>query len=226
MKKTKQFSFFNDEAKSQKFFGGALLEGRRKSIRPLTSKDSIHFVLRSSWAEGSDSFLKPRNYRRIDQIITRFAKKFEVRIYQRSINSNHLHLLLRITNRRLYRSFIKAVSGQIASHVMAQKSFLEFSKTRQKSFAGDGSPALNGGCKKDQALMKDRKFEKVYGREYEIKQKMVEISKSKPGTKPTSGFWEFRPFSRVVAWGKDFKSCVGYLKQSIGPPGFQSLRDV
>ena len=148
MKKSKQFSFFNEEVKSQKFFGGALVEGRRKSMRPLTSKESIHFVLRSSWAVGSDSFLKLHNRRRIDQIINRFAKKFGVCIYQRSINSNHLHLLLRITNRRLYRSFIKAVSGQIASHVMGQQCFLDFSSTRREPLAGNGSSSSNGGQNK------------------------------------------------------------------------------
>ena len=175
MKKSKQFSFFTDEAKSLKFFGGALLKGRRKSIRPLTSKDSIHLVLRSPWAMGSESFLNRRHYRRINKIINRFAKKFGVRIYQRAINSNHLHLLLRITNRRLYRSFIKAVSGQIASHVMGQQSFLDFSKTRAIPVTGDGSVSSNA----------------------------------------SSGFWEFRPFSRVVNWGRDFKMCVKYLKQNV-----------
>ena len=196
MKKTKQFSFFNDEAQSQKFFGGALLEGRRKSVRPLTSKDSIHFVLRSTWAVGSDSFLRLHNRRKIDQIITRFAKKFGVRIYQRAINSNHLHLLLRITNRRLYRCFIKAVAGQIASHVMGQQSFLDFSRTRTKPVTGDGARSSIGGQKNTEVKFK---------------------------TKP--GFWEFRPFSRVVNWGRDFKICVNYLKQNVLEAfGFVSYR--
>ena len=151
-------------------------------MRPLTSKDSIHLVLRSLWAMGPDSFLVKRNHRRIELIITRFAKKFGVRVYQVAINSNHLHLLLRITNRRLYRAFIKAISGQIASQVMGQQSFLDFVKSRKRSSAGDGSrTALEG---------------------------------NKDG-KNKSGFWEFRPFSRIVNWGKDFKTCVKYLKQNV-----------
>ena len=190
MKKTKQFSFFNDEAKFQKFFGGALLQGRRKSLRPLTSKDSIHFVLRSCWAVGADSFLSRRNHRQIDQIINCFAKKFGVRIYQRALNSNHLHLLLRITNRRLYRSFIKAVSGQIASHVMGQQSFFDFSRSRVKPVKGDGLQSTN----------KEQKNVKV---------------KAHTSSDASSGFWQFRPFSRVVHWGRDFKVCVKYLKQNV-----------
>lgn len=182
MKQSQQLSFVKDNFRAKKIFGGALLHGRRKSLRPLTSKDSIHFVLRSLWAVGPNSFLVRGHRRQIERIITRFAKKFGVRIYRMAINSNHLHLLLRITNRRLYRSFIKAISGQIASHVMGQRSFLVFVRSQKELKAGDGSNRLKEGR-----------------------------SLKKKGT----GFWEFRPFSRVVHWGRDFKKCVQYLKQNI-----------
>ena len=29
------------------------------------------------------------------------------------------------------------------------------------------------------------------------------------------GVWQFRPFSRITNWGRDFKQCIGYLKQNI-----------
>lgn len=176
MKKTKQFSFLKTEPIPKRFFGGALLHGRRKTLRPLSRKDSVHFVLRSEWAMGPDSFLAKRNYASIEHIIKRFAKKFGVRIYQQSINSNHLHLLIRITNRTLYRAFIKAISGQIASHVMGQQSFKLYAESRQQTKAGDGRNSLN------EAL---------------------------------ESFWQFRPFSRLVHWGRDFKICTSYLKQNI-----------
>ena len=181
MNPSHQLSFIKNDSQSQKFFGGALLHGRRKSYRPLTKKDSIHFVLRSLWAKGPNSFLVKRNHHQIERIIRRFAKKFGVRIYRLAINSNHLHLLLRITNRRLYTAFIKAVSGQIASHVMVQSSFLNFARSHKGIITGDGSESSTRGSEKK-------------------KQKM--------------GFWEFRPFSRVLNWGADFKNCVKYLKQN------------
>ena len=173
---TRQQSFFNLAAKSQKkFFGGALLKDKRKSLRPLSSKDAIHFVLRSSWATGKDSFLASKNHKAVDRIITNFAKKFGVKIYERAINTNHIHLLLKITNRVLYRAFIRAVAGKIASQVMGEQSFKLFRQSRLKSKAGEGSKALEKGQK----------------------------------------FWEFRPFSRIVNWGRDYRTCVGYLKQNI-----------
>lgn len=178
-KHTKQQSFF----KSQKrFFGGALLKGKRKSLRPLSSKDSIHFVMRSNWATEKDSFLATKNRKTVDRIITHFAKKFGVKIYERAINSNHIHLLLRITNRVLYRAFIKAVSGKIVSHVMNNQSFKLFSESRINSERGDGYSGSENGSKK---------------------------------SKEDQGFWEFRPFSRIVSWGKDYKTCVAYLGQNV-----------
>ena len=159
----------------KKFFGGALLNGKRKSVRPLSKKDSIHLVLRSIWATGKNSFLVSRNYKVIENIIQCFAKKFGVKIYQLAINGNHIHLLLRITNRPMYRAFIKAVSGKIASHVMGHQSFVQFSSLRQITKSGDGLKTSD----------------------------------------KSQGFWQFRPFSRLVCWGRDFKTCVKYLKQNI-----------
>ena len=160
----------------------ALLDGKKKSFRPLSSKDSIHFVLRSEWASGKDSFLVRRNKKGIEGIIKRFAKKFGVKIYQQAITGNHIHLLLKITNRYLYRGFIKAVSGMIASHVMGQQSFKLFAKSRSILKAGGGvtTPQI-----------------------------------SDKSTDKAQGFWQFRPFSRVVNWGRDFKSCTEYLKQNV-----------
>lgn len=181
MKKAKQLSLIKP---SRKFFGGALLHRKRKSMRPLSSKDAIHFVLRSQWAMGPDSFLAARNRRAIERIVHRFAIKFGIRIYQQALNSNHIHLVLRITNRVLYRAFIKSVSGKVASHVMGQQSFRIFSQARIKEAkAGYGSRSARNDSDAPSTLS------------------------------PT--FWQFRPFSRVVNWGSDFKTCIKYVKQNF-----------
>ena len=187
-RKNQQLSFIKPQLK---FFGGILLNGRRKSTRPLSSKDSIHFVLRSSWAMVSDSFLASKNRKSVDLLITHFAKKFGVKIYQRAIQTNHIHLLLRITNRTLYKAFIRALSGKIASYVMGQQSFKLFKESRMVSLkskrvseGGDGSFPSHDQVKSEAYLKSE-------------------------------GFWEYRPFSRIVNWGRDFKNCTSYLKQNI-----------
>ncbi len=192
MKKSKQLALFPNQTKE--FFGGALLYRKRKLKRPLSKRDSIHFVLRSEWAMGSDSFLAKRNHQAIKQILMRFSKKFGVKIYQQAINSNHFHLLLRITNRTLYTAFIKAVSGQIASHTMAQQSFKVFAQARLRKAAGDGSKAS---------------VTSLSGKDADAADNVPVIHQ------PTESFWQFRPFSRISNWGRDFKQCIGYLKQNI-----------
>lgn len=187
MKKTKQLSFLN-KTNHHKFFGGALLAGKRKTLRPLSSKDATHLVMRSARARGKDSFLASRNRAAITLLILRFAKKIGVRIYQLSVNSNHIHLLLKISNRTLYKAFIKAVCGKIASQVMSGRSFKNFCESKNER-----SDAIRG-----------------YGPD---------------ARKIKTGFWEFRPFSRVVNWGNDFKTCSEYLKQNVLEAlGFKAYR--
>lgn len=180
MKKSKQLTFPSANSTSpKKFFGGALLDGKRKSLRPLSSKDAIHFVLRSEYAFGRDSFLAKRHQPQVNRVIIHFAKKFGVRIYQKSINSNHIHLLVRITSRKLYRAFIKAVSGKIATQIMGGRCFYEYIQEKTSTPIAS-SPRGYGSADEAKAL----------------------------------GFWQFRPFSRVVKWGKDYKGCFNYLKQN------------
>jgi len=103
------------DRKDLRFFGGMLLNGRRKNQRPLSHRHPIHLVLRSDKAKGTASFFRFRKY--IDDMINTQAKKFGVRVYQRAIQSNHIHFVLKIHNRELYRYFISALTGAIALRI-------------------------------------------------------------------------------------------------------------
>jgi len=173
MKKPIQLSLFK---KTPRYFGGLYLHGKRRSRRPLSSKDAIHLVMRSSWAKGPFSFLLLKHKKTISAIIHSQAKKYRVRIYELSIVGNHLHFVLKIPDRDSYKSFIRVVSGQIASQVMGSRSFAEF----HKRLRGD-APSHPG-------------FKEIQGLE--------------------QAFWQFRPFSRVLHWGRDFKTCCAYVKQN------------
>ena len=149
----KQIPLF--ENKEKRFFGGILLKGKRKSRRPLCNKSAIHLVVRSEKATGRASFsrYKPQ----ISACLKKHARKFGVKIYRDAIQSNHIHLVLRITNRKLYGYFIAATTGTIARIV-----------TR------------GAGLKKQNRT-----------------------------------FWEARPFTRILYWGKDYKQSMGYLLQNV-----------
>jgi REP element-mobilizing transposase RayT len=161
-------------------FGGRLLLGKRKTLRPLATRESIHLVLRSLFATGELSFRHPRHRSAIERILISTAKKFGVQIYRKSINSNHIHLVLRTPSRRLYSAFVRVATGLIASQVMRGLSFKEFRRTLLAS----ASSAKASDKQKPEPQGKGQKF------------------------------FQFRPFTRVLHWGRDFRTCCQYVVQN------------
>ena len=104
--KSRQLKLFADDLR---FFGGRLLHGKRRGQRPLAKKEAVHLVFRSSWAKDGTSFRKSSNRNPIERIILATAYRYGVRIYRKSIATNHVHLVLRITNRQLYATFIRVM---------------------------------------------------------------------------------------------------------------------
>jgi REP element-mobilizing transposase RayT len=148
----------------RRFFGGALLRGKRKTQRPLTTREAMHFVLRSQYAGGDYSFRKFKNLKVIERILEQAARKYGVKIYRQAIQSNHIHLILKITSRRLYRSFIAVIAGKIASHVMEGQSFKNFYRfLRAKALAKPAKPPIKG-----QAFWENRPFHRIihWGKDY------------------------------------------------------------
>lgn len=135
-------------------FGGILMRrAAYRRARPLSTKQALHLVLRSSQARGSWSFLTAKNRQIVDSVLTKFARKYGVKIYQRGVARDHIHLLVRTTNRFAYRAFIRALSGAIALKV--------------------------SGANRFQGLRKR--------------------------------FWDYRPFSRVVEWGRGYSLARDYV---------------
>lgn len=90
-------------------YGGSLLKGRRKTERTLNSRKPMHLVLKTK----SSSFLFKQK-QKMQTVLRKQAKTFGVKIYSESIQSDHWHICLKITNRRLYRGFIRSLTGIIA----------------------------------------------------------------------------------------------------------------
>ncbi len=115
----KQLSFSGSGLKPvAKQFGGALLKGNPKEKRPLTLKTPLHLVLKSQKAFGPSSMLAKAHAKKIDQLVRKQASACGVKIYHFVNVGNHLHLVVRLQDRRLYRVFIRAVSGLIARQVL------------------------------------------------------------------------------------------------------------
>jgi hypothetical protein len=94
-------------------YGGELRNTRkgREGPRPLATKYTMHFVLRSSNATKDWSFKKPKNEQKIKQIVERFADKYGVKVFSLGNAGNHLHFHIKLSNRYTYRAFVRSHWG-------------------------------------------------------------------------------------------------------------------
>jgi putative transposase len=105
--------------KQKDSYGGELLKTRegRMGPRPIATRDTMHFVLRSSKAVGDWSFKKPKNERKIEQISTKFSTKYGIKIVSLANVGTHLHFQFKIVHRLTYKPFIRAITAAIAMAV-------------------------------------------------------------------------------------------------------------
>lgn len=96
-------------AKPPAAFGGDLLIDPKRSIRPLSTKNPTHLVLKS---KPTFQLFKKKSV--IEQIIRKQAKRFGIKIYEISIQKDHIHLNILIFSREMYKRFIRSITGLIA----------------------------------------------------------------------------------------------------------------
>lgn len=159
MSRSQQGSFKGQSFKKLLFYGGskrAKLSERK--VRPLSSKDPVHLVLRSTKAKGVFGFGHQRNLRRVNEIVRAHCERYGVKLIEYSNNFNHLHLLVKFGSRAVYVRFIRSLTGALAL-------------------------AVSGASK-----MKSLK--QIFGE---------------------SGFWDFRPFTRVVRSWRGYRVVRDYV---------------
>lgn len=97
--------------------GGTKTMGRRKEVRPLSPKKWIHLVLKSDKAKGNYSFLSIKNKMMIEELVYEKALKFGVRIADFANVGNHLHMKIKIHDRKSFQKFLKAITCLIARKI-------------------------------------------------------------------------------------------------------------
>lgn len=111
------------------FCPGLRKKSSERRARPLSTRRAMHVVLRSDKAKGSHSLRK--HAPRVDRILRRLSKKFNVRVTSMANVGNHIHIALRISNEDTWRQFISGFAGGIAKAVGYSRA------------AGDGQPFWN-----------------------------------------------------------------------------------
>lgn len=121
----KQMDWFKREKEA---YGGDLLTKRKERARPrpLSTKDSMHIVLRSTLATGNWSFRKRPQL--IERLIYKYAKKYGVKVYEFANVGNHIHMHVKLGNRFTYAAFIRALTGAIALAVTGANKFKKLAR--------------------------------------------------------------------------------------------------
>lgn len=149
----RQTSFIS---KARREHGGSLLLGKRRGRRPLSIREPLHLVLRSDFAFGTRSLVKHKAL--VHRILTKAARRFQIKVYQKAIVSNHIHLLIRGNSREQIQNFFRVFAGHTAQEILRQ--FPISSKDRPKS---GGAPR-----EKENKFWQTRVFTRVvrWGRDY------------------------------------------------------------
>lgn len=116
-------------------YGGELLkkDKNRERGRPIVTNHTMHLVLRSTKAVGDWSFKKPKNDQKIKYIIRKFSQKYGVRILSLANVGNHLHMQIKLGNRRSYYAFIRAITAAIAMAVSQTSRWSKPANNRESS---------------------------------------------------------------------------------------------
>lgn len=135
----KQQKLFED--KQLLFHGGELALGRRKSLRPIDPRRSVHVTLKA----GRRDLRRKETW--IETEAWRAARRFHARIYELAVNDDHIHFVVKVASRRLWHAFIRMLSSALS---------LAFGE----------------------------------------------------------GLFTLLPFTRILNWGRDFRTACGYVRQN------------
>ncbi len=111
------FRFQNDYKKE---FGGSLLQGKRKSARPLSTKKPMHLILKCT----GKSVFNPSN-RKLENLIRHQANKYGIKTYEIALNWSHVHLLIKLPSREAYVAFIRTITSLIVGFLSKTKGTLK-----------------------------------------------------------------------------------------------------
>ncbi len=105
--------------KTSTSFGGDLLKDKKnRTARPISSKKYMHLVLKSSHMKAELSLFKTENATLFKGILNKYAGKYFVVIVRFKLVGNHVHILFKVKSAKLYKDFIRSLTGQFAQKMI------------------------------------------------------------------------------------------------------------
>ncbi len=215
---TKQTAFQKIHWKHRYSHGGSLRQLRAGSgARPLSTKASLHLVLKANRDRVRGGLRISRRFKLIHFLIQKYAVKFFIKVEQVSIQNDHIHLLIRTSRRSLYHHFFRVLAGQIAQ-VFEKEGLLSVCKiqspagvsvTQAESLAVTDTPTRTRN---------EAKVPRVTGtpeRGIAVEAEGLKAQGSlgvSAGTVKLQKLWKHRPFTRVVRAFRDQLQVRNYIQ--------------
>ena len=170
--------------------GGVLRKKRQgRGRRPLSCKESLHVVFKiNKIVLKTQSLRTHQNFKLSNLIIQKYAHRFFVKIEQISIQSDHIHCLVRTTRRSFFHHFFRVVSGQIVQ---------QFEKTDKLRMVEDARDT-NRSSVTDTPNVTDTVTDTPSNENIKVKRKLK--------------LWMYSPFSRVVRGYNGYKKVRDYIQ--------------
>ncbi|MEK6774408.1 MAG: transposase [Bdellovibrionota bacterium] len=132
-KQSQQTEFQKTNWKHRYSYGGQLRNCRQgRGSRVLTRKAPIHLVFKANKEVLRGGFRTYRRYFLIQKLVDIYAKKFFVKIEQITVQSDHLHLLIRINKRSQAQNFFRVFAGQVSQR-LKQEGLVNFSLAQKSA---------------------------------------------------------------------------------------------
>jgi hypothetical protein len=100
-----------ENARGRREHGGDVRRGKRKIARPLSTRQPLHLVLRSSQATGSRSFLKHKGV--IHLLLKDTAERYGIKVFRYENVGNHLHVVIQGKRRAFLRAFLRVFPQRV-----------------------------------------------------------------------------------------------------------------
>ncbi|QLY24522.1 transposase [Bdellovibrio sp. KM01] len=88
-----------------------------RGARPLSHRDPMHLVFKVNKAAIKGGLRHSRNFSLINRLMKKYSAKFFVKVEQFSVQTDHVHLLVRGSKRSNVQSFLRVLAGQFAQRL-------------------------------------------------------------------------------------------------------------
>ena len=177
--------------------GGGLGEGQRKKARPVSTREPIYLLLRTSKAKGRYALDRPEQAEKVDSIIEKQAKACRVTVLEFQNHGSSLHFLIRVSSRAGYLRFIRSVSGLISRQVTGA----------ERGPTASSRLATQTGAKRANGLMAANARTVSSTRATAIRRAKAKVAKRK--------FWDSLPYSRIATGAKTIVAAQRLIDEDV-----------